>query len=215
MVLRPVLYSIVRLICYSFFRLHNGFRVVGRELLPTQRPLIIAANHVSNLDPIAVGLAFPDRLRPLAKEQLFEINGLFRWLITTLGAIPVKRTSGIASGAALKAFLELLQQGDNLMIFPEGARSADGTLQPIEAGVTLLATKVAVPIVPVYVRGTYEAMPMGSPRIGRHRITVYYGNPIMPQHHQDKPLKEARQWIRTKLQSELERLQHIASQDIG
>ncbi len=210
MFLRPVLYSIVRLFCSCYFKVHNDFMVIGKELLPAQRPLVLAANHTSNLDPIAVGLAFPDRLRPLAKEQLFEINGIFRWLITTLGAIPVKRTSGISSGAALKAFLELLQQGDNLMIFPEGARSVDGRLKQIESGVTLLATKVQVPIVPVYVHGTHEAMPVGASKIGRNKITVRYGNPIMPEDHQGKSLKEEREWIRSKLQSELERLQSLS-----
>ncbi len=205
---RTVFYWLARGVCLIALKLHNGFKVTGRELIPPDRPVIVAANHTSNLDPVVVGCAFPDRLRPLGKIELFQIHPIFTWLITTLGCIPVSRESGAAAAKALRDFLALLKNGENLMIFPEGGRSLDGRLQPLEGGVSVLSTSTDAPIVPVYIAGSYEAMPVGAAKIKTSRITVRFGNPILPlPKGQRGPLKEERERIRIALQNELARLE--------
>ncbi|MDY3868607.1 MAG: lysophospholipid acyltransferase family protein [Pyramidobacter sp.] len=209
--LRECLYWLVKNLCHLVLFLHNGLKIVGVENIPSQRPVIVAANHTSNLDPVVTGIAFPGRLRPLAKEELFEIHPIFTWLIRTLGAIPVSRATGQQAGVALKTFLSLLKDGENLMIFPEGQRSLDGKLLPIEGGITVLATKVTAPIVPLYISGTFDAMPVGSSKIKRDKITARFGTPIMPVPEAERgSLKEERERIRSALQNELARLEQLS-----
>lgn len=205
---RACLYWLTKQLCFIVLKFYNDLKVTGRDLIPTDRPVIIAANHVSNLDPIVVGCVFPGRLRPLGKEELFQINPFFTWLMNNLGVIAVSRTSEKAAAMALKKFLSLLKHGENLMIFPEGARSLDGRLKPLEGGVAVLATSVNVPVIPLYIAGTYEAMPVGSSKIKRNPITAHFGKPIMPLSREQRgSLKEERERIRITLQSELERME--------
>ena len=119
---RALLYWLAKHLCLAVLKIHNGLKVTGRELVPGERPVIVAANHVSNLDPVVVGCVFPGRLRPLGKEELFQINPFFTWLMNNLGVISVSRTTEKAAALALKKFLSLLKNGESLMIFPEGAR---------------------------------------------------------------------------------------------
>ncbi len=203
---RRVLYRVVRRLCWTYLKLHNRFRVVGKENLPSNYPVIVAANHTSNLDPVVVALAFPRRLRPLAKEELFQIHPAFTWLLDKLGALPLSRQTDAASSKALRHFMGLLDEGEELMIFPEGARSLDGRLMEIEGGAALVSVSRGVPIVPLYVAGTFEAMPVGAEAIGRHPITVYVGHMIWP----GGKGREERERVRLALQKELERLQELA-----
>ncbi len=206
--LRTILYWLAKHICYAALKLYNGIRVEGLEKIPDRSPVILAANHTSNLDPVVAGCVFPGRLRPLGKEELFEIHPVFTWLMNTLGVIPVSRESGAAAAAALKKFLGLLREGQNLMIFPEGARSLDGRLKPLEGGVAVLATGADAPIVPLYIAGTYESMPVGAKKIKRHPIIARFGDPIAPLPKESRgSLKEERERIRTELQEELRRLE--------
>ena len=209
--LRTCVYWLAKHLCLIALKLHNKLRVEGLEKIPAERPVIVAANHTSNLDPVVVGCVFPDRLRPLGKIELFQINPIFTWLMNNLGVIPVSKESGATAAAALKKFLGLLKDGESLMIFPEGARSLDGRLKPLEGGVAVLATNVAAPIVPLYVAGSFVAMPVGSKKITRHPIVARFGEPIMPlPKDQRGPLKEERERIRNTLQKELERLEEVS-----
>lgn len=205
---RKCLYWLVKNLCLAALKIYSGLRVEGLELIPGESPVILAVNHTSNLDPVVAGCVFPGRVRPLGKEQLFRMNSVFTWLMNNMGVIPVSRESGAAAAAALKKFLGLLKAGENVMIFPEGARSLDGRLKPIEGGVAVLATSANAPIVPLYVAGTYESMPVGARKIKRHPITARYGNPIFPRPKEERGnLKEERERIRAELQKELERLE--------
>ncbi len=207
-VVRTIVYYVAKALCLTALKLHNRFKVIGLEKIPPERPIIVACNHTSNLDPLVLGCAFPDRIRPLGKIELFQIHPLFTWLITTMGCLPVSRESDVAAATALKNFLALLKNGENLMIFPEGSRSYDGRLQPIEGGVCVLSTSTGAPIVPAYISGTYEAMPRDAMWIKMSRITVRWGNAIWPLPKEQRgTLKEERERIRTVLQNELARLE--------
>lgn len=176
-----IVYQIVRLSCLVFFKVHNRLSVVGLDNVPVSPPFIMAVNHCSNLDPTVVGAAFPHRLRYLAKIELFQGSKLFAWLLRTLGAIPVSRESSQSAGGALRAFLQIIEDGESALLFPEGARSLDGKLQPLEGGVALIAMKSGVPVIPIYISGTYKAMPVGSSRIGWNKISITFGEPINPK----------------------------------
>lgn len=176
--INALIYQLVRRFCFVFLKLHNRLRIAGKDKIPVERPFIMVANHCSNLDPVVLGAAFPDRLRYLAKVELFEGSRLFAWLIRTLGAIPVSRDSSLSAGGALRTFLQLLEGGESVLLFPEGARSLDGRLKDLEGGVALLAVRTGVPIVPVYISGTFEAMPVGASKIGWSSIEVRFGDPI-------------------------------------
>ena len=98
---RAALYYVVKGLCFSALKVYNRLKISGRELIPDARPVIVAANHASNLDPVVVGGVFPGRLRPLGKVQLFRINRPFTWLMNNLGVIPLDRESGASAAGRL------------------------------------------------------------------------------------------------------------------
>lgn len=205
---RDFIYTIVKGLCWGVLKVHNRVEIRGRELIPSDRPVIVAANHVSNLDPVVVGVAFPTRLRPMGKEALLHVNRFFTWLISTLGMIPVSRESGREAARALKTFLEVIRGGESLMIFPEGARSLDGKLMELEGGAAVLAVSENAPIVPLYIDGTFKAMPVGAKKIGWNKITATFGKPVYPLPvEEQKSRKEERERVRLALQNELLRLE--------
>jgi len=173
-------YHLTKLFFYLSLKIYNRLRIIGRERIPREGKVMVIANHSSNLDPIVVGVAFPGRLRYLAKSELF-LNPLLGFLIRILGAIPVSKETSQSAGTALKAFLSLLERGENILIFPEGARSFDGRLQPLEGGAALIAYKTGVPVVPAYVAGTFASMPRGSSFVRPSAISITFGEPLYPE----------------------------------
>jgi 1-acyl-sn-glycerol-3-phosphate acyltransferase len=177
MMLEKMFYFTVRAFFKLFFLLYNRLSIKWTQVLPKDVQVIVASNHSSNLDPLLVGVAFPRRLRYFAKEELFR-PFLFGRIIRALGALPVSRADNAAAAGALKAFFRLLEDGGDVLIFPEGSRSPDGTLQPLEGGVGLIAAHSGVSILPVYVRGTYKAMPTGAAWVKPTKISVTFGRLI-------------------------------------
>mgnify|MGYP000970320791 CR=1 FL=1 len=174
-----IVYFLVSWFCWGVLRIYNRMRVFGLRDFDKSRQYIVVSNHCSNLDPVVIGSTFPIRLRYLAKSELFRCPG-FSHLLLALGAIPVRKQDSQSAGATLKAFLSLLQNGESVLIFPEGGRSEDGTLKPLEGGVALIALKSRVPVLPAFVRGSFGAMPPGAPWIKPVRLSVTYGEPIDP-----------------------------------
>ncbi len=145
-------YSFLRNLCRIFYIIVFKITVIGVENIPKEKGgYIIASNHVSNNDPPVVGITFKGKYTFMAKEELFHKNPIFTWLITKLGAFPVKR--GAKDGAqAIEKALESLKNGRIFVIFPEGTRSKDGELGRAKSGVTLIAAQAKVPVVPVFIR---------------------------------------------------------------
>lgn len=145
-------YSFLRNLCRIFYIIFFKITVIGKENIPKEKSgYIIASNHVSNNDPPVVGITFKGKYTFMAKEELFHKNPIFTWLITQLGAFPVKR--GAKDGAqAIEKALESLKNGRIFVIFPEGTRSKDGELGRAKTGVTLVAAQAKVPVVPVFIR---------------------------------------------------------------
>ncbi len=176
-----MLYSICKNLLYIFFVLFCRFDIQGRECIPRRGPFILVSNHVSNLDPTAVGCACPRKLSYLAKEELFSTK-LSAAFLRRLGCIPVKRQrAGIKT---LRQCLETLRLRP-LLIFPQGRRSAD--FDAVGNGVGFLQKKTGVPVIAARVFGTDKVMPKGAllPRPAQIKVIYSLVDGILPQDTED------------------------------
>lgn len=156
------------------FRGLFGMRVIGREHLITEGPVLVASNHQSYLDPPLIGNLYQTEMVYLARKTLFK--GFFRWLYDQWNAIPVDQER--PDMASLKTIIRKLREGNRVLVFPEGSRTIDGTLGEAAPGIGLIAAKSGVPIQPVRIRGAHEALPRGKACIRLSRISVHIGPPI-------------------------------------
>ncbi|MCP5546349.1 MAG: 1-acyl-sn-glycerol-3-phosphate acyltransferase [Akkermansiaceae bacterium] len=168
------IYWIGWLLFGSAFRSLFGMRVIGREHLITEGPVLVASNHQSFLDPPLIGNLYQDQMIYLARKTLFR--GFGAWLYPKWDAIPVDQDR--PDMASLKAIIRRLREGRRVLVFPEGARTMDGKLGEAAPGIGLIAAKSGAVIQPVRISGAREALPRGSARIRLARITVAVGPPI-------------------------------------
>jgi glycerol-3-phosphate dehydrogenase (NAD(P)+) len=169
----PILYWIVRGLLQPFFHLYFRLSRIGREHVPQDGPMIIAANHRSFLDPFVIGTLVRRPVYFVAKTELFH-KPLVAWFLNSLGAFPIDR--GNADGDAMAAAREILQRGDVVVIFPEGTRIRPGALGIPKRGVGRLALETGAPVVPVAVIGT-ETVRKGW-RIRPHKVRIRCGSPL-------------------------------------
>lgn len=162
---------LLRAVLRSLFRM----QVIGQEHEPQSGPLLVVSNHWSALDPPVVGCALRRTVHFMAKEELFRIPLLRTWM-RAVGTFPVRR--GEPDRASIRTALELIRQGEAVVIFPEGTRNPLGYLRPAEPGAAFLALRARVPILPVGILGTLEAMPKGAWIPRPHRIEVRIGPPF-------------------------------------
>ncbi len=170
----------------KFFRLNGGWEVFGAENVPTEGGAIIASNHLSFLDPPAIGVAMRRRTYYFAKAELFV--PVFGAIIRKFYAFPVAR--GGADTGATKEAIRLLRAGELMVMFPEGTRSHDGELGELNLGASLLASRAGVPILPAAVRGTNTVLPVGAKFLHRGRMAVSFGPVIDSQQFGPKPRKD-------------------------
>ncbi|MEJ7806076.1 MAG: lysophospholipid acyltransferase family protein [Telluria sp.] len=144
-----------------------GLHVRHRERLPRKGPAIVAANHNSHLDILALLSLFPllsiPGVQPAAAADYFFKNAWIKWFALHLvGIVPVIR-GGLAHGDPLEACFRALEQGKVLVIFPEGTRGEPEQLADLKAGIWHLAHRFpTVPVIPVFMQGLGKAMPKGS-----------------------------------------------------
>jgi 1-acyl-sn-glycerol-3-phosphate acyltransferase len=147
--------------------------------IPSAGPLIIAANHSSNLDGMVVGSwltpALGRRIHWLGKKEMLDFPVLGR--MAARGSIhPVDRGSGDIE--AFRLARRVLDDGHVLMVFPEGTRSSTGELQEAKDGLALLALRTDAPILPVGIAGSHRVWPKGSPPHPGRRVTLRIGRPF-------------------------------------
>ena len=159
----------------SAYRSLFGLKVIGREHLVTEGPVLIAANHESFLDPPLIGTLYHDEMFYLARKSLMT-TPLLKWIYLAWNSIPVDQDR--PDMTSLKTFIKLLSSGRRVLVFPEGERSLDGVIGVAQPGVGLIAVKANVPIQPIRIEGAREALPRGSGRVRFSQISLHIGPPI-------------------------------------
>lgn len=170
-------YRICRLMCQVAFLLLFRGRVFGLRNPPRTGGVLLICNHQSFLDPVLATLALPRECHYMARDTLFQ-QPLLRKVIQYLNAFPIKRNS--ADIGAVKESLQRLKRGNALVVFPEGTRTCDGAIQPLEPGAILIARKAGAVLVPTVIVGAFECWPRISPLPLPGRVVVAYGEPIAP-----------------------------------
>jgi len=160
-----------------------GLRVEGMENLPKEGPFVLTPNHVSALDPFAAAATFPYRLLRntywAARVGLAFGNPLKRLVSRLAQAVPIDSHRVVFSSLAFGA--AVLKQQKNLVWFPEGPRSPTGKLQPFKPSIGMLLNRFRVPVVPVFIRDTHEAMLPGRAWVRPKKVTVVFGKPLDPR----------------------------------
>ncbi|MDO4178910.1 MAG: lysophospholipid acyltransferase family protein [Phascolarctobacterium sp.] len=168
--INSTIYNVSKNILKFFFKIFLRIEYHGKENVPLNGPLVLASNHISNLDPPCVGAGIDRIVRYMAKKELFVpiLGTIWRaW-----GGFPVKR--GGADRSAIKMGIDILQDGQCLAIFPEGTRSKTGKLGKAQPGALMMASKAKAPIVPACIIGS-DVFRQGKlwPK-----VIVKYGKPI-------------------------------------
>jgi len=161
-------------------------RIEGRENVPSGGCLIVS-NHVSFMDPTTVGWAVAREIYYLGRKSLFK-PPFWSWFLPICNVLPIDRDGHDIAG--LRRIIKMLKEGHAVLLFPEGTRSDDGTIQPAEPGAGLVALKAGVPILPVRVFGTYESLSRHMKGLHFHPIRVVIGKPYLPTIPEGKREKE-------------------------
>ena len=161
-----------------------GLTMRNRRRMPEDGPAVLAGNHNSNLDALAIMSLMPLRLlpklRPVAAMDYFYTSSFRGWFANNIIAIiPVKRGSGKEGGNPLKLAEEALDRGEILVIFPEGTRGEPEALQAFKKGIGHLArARPKVPVVPVFMHGLGKTLPRGSKLFVPFNCIVSIGEPL-------------------------------------
>jgi 1-acyl-sn-glycerol-3-phosphate acyltransferase len=172
------IYGFCHYLIQLFYQVCFRGDTAGLENIPARGGYIVAANHVSHLDPPIVGLHLPHQVSFFARKTLWK-PGFPSWWLDAVGTIPVDRDGGADLGA-MKRVLATLRSGKSIILFPEGTRSPDGRLRPAKPGIGMIACKSGAPVVPARIFGSFDAFGRG----GRLRlgvpVSVTYGPALPP-----------------------------------
>lgn len=164
-------------------------KVINRKNFPMNGAAILASNHLSFSDSIFLPLVAPRRITFLAKSEYFTGKGLkgliSKGFFAGVGQVPIDRSGGRASEAAVNTAVAILKSGKLLGIYPEGTRSPDGRLYRGRTGIARIALEAGVPIVPVAMIGTFEIQPPGQVRPKIKKVKIAYGEPMDFSHLKD------------------------------
>lgn len=152
-------------------------KVMGSENIDLSKNYIFVSNHVSLFDIPAVVASIPMQVRIVAKKELTKIP-LFGTSIKRGGYIIIDRGKSLEAVRSLEEASQKIRNGASVLLFPEGTRSKDGTLQPFKRGAFLLAAKSGIPIVPVTINGSYKILPKSKLRINSGEVHIIIDKPI-------------------------------------
>ena len=176
-------YKIVYWLARWFFQCFFRLRIYGIEHF-SPGAAVIVANHASFMDPAVLSISCLEEVSFLAKQSLFKVP-LLGFIIRKLNSYPVAQ--GASDAAVFRLMIELLGQGKKLLLFPEGRRSSDGQLLPLQRGLSFIVQKAGCRVIPAYIQGTFAAWPRTRkfPKLFG-KITVVFGSSIEYKELEDK-----------------------------
>ncbi len=172
---KTVGYHVVRSIVWVLWSAMFRPIIEGEHNIPATGPIVIAPVHRSNVDFAVAIFVTPRKTFFMAKDSLWKVP-ILRWLISTMGAFPVKR--GTADRDSLEKARSVLRDGQPLVLFPEGTRQSGTQIAELHMGAAFVALHTGAQIVPVGIAGTEAVMPKGARFPRPHRISIVVGPPI-------------------------------------
>jgi 1-acyl-sn-glycerol-3-phosphate acyltransferase len=151
--------------------------VIGLEHIDPKKTYIYMCNHLGSFDIFALLACLPGQFRWLAKSELFRIP-MLGWGMRAAGYISLDRSKRRSTYESMEIAAKKIREETSVVIFPEGARSFDGAMQPFMNGGFNLAIRAGVPIVPITIHGTWEIMPRTTKRVKKGNIRVVIDRPI-------------------------------------
>lgn len=151
--------------------------ISGAEKLSPDQRYIFICNHTSYLDIPCLLSVIPQPLRFLAKKSLFQVP-VFGWGLKAAGFIPIDRKNRKTAVRSFDLAAERIRKGNSILVFPEEGRASTDTMKPFKRGAFLLALRSNLPIVPLCLEGTYQALPVGRFKIRPTHVHVTVSDPI-------------------------------------
>jgi 1-acyl-sn-glycerol-3-phosphate acyltransferase len=170
-------YAVVRGLFLGLAKAYFRLEIRGAENVPPHGPFVLAPVHRSNLDFILVATVRPPRMRYMGKASIWKWGPLGKF-VSMLGAFPVHR--GTADRESLRTCMQVIENGEPLVMFPEGTRRSGVAVEDLFDGPAYVASRAGVPIVPVGIGGSDGAMPVGARFIRPHKVVLVVGEPIVP-----------------------------------
>ena len=203
-----ILYRLVRNVIVVFSKLFWRLEVVGTEHVP-DGPFILSGNHRNNVDSLVVSAVCHRRLRYMGKHTMWKyaLPGRF---FTAMGGFGVNRET--ADREALKTCVAVLDGGEPLVMFPEGTRRSGPVVEDLYDGPAFVASRAGVPILPVGIGGSEDAMPKGKAYLKPVKITMVVGEPIPAPVPEDGSTRVSRRQIHETTETLRQRLQELFDQ---
>lgn len=170
-----IIYGILWILCRSLSCLFLRYRTNGAEHIPQSGGVLIAANHASYTDIPLLGCGVRRRLFFLGRANLF-LNPVLSWMLRSIGWIPLHHTRW--DRKAFQYAVDMLKAGKTIVIFPEGTRTSDGNLQAGKPGIGMIVAEAQCPVIPVYIDGTFQVLPMGASWLRMHPVSINFGKPL-------------------------------------
>jgi 1-acyl-sn-glycerol-3-phosphate acyltransferase len=208
-------YRLIRFVLYIIYRVCFRFRYYGSENVPQpsdRRGVILAPNHASYLDPPILGISLKRRVTYLAKEYLFR-HSFVGFVLRNIGAFPIKSDTG-NDLKSIRDLIRILKQGHCVTVFPEGTRSETGEMKAAEGGIGFLAMKSGAWVVPVYIEGSYAAMPKGMKGFKCSPIRAFFGEAFIPAENKAWEAMEDYQAVSDKIMKDIRALKEKAERKV-
>jgi 1-acyl-sn-glycerol-3-phosphate acyltransferase len=161
------------LLAISFIKV----KIAGVENIKDNQNYIYISNHSSLFDILITLAAIPSNIRFVAKKQIFNVP-LFGWAMRVAGYISVDRSRSVKAMRSIEAAAAKIRSGLSVIMFAEGTRSKDGSIQPFKRGPFLLAAKTNVPIIPVTINGAERVLPKDTLRLSGGKVEIVFGEQI-------------------------------------
>jgi 1-acyl-sn-glycerol-3-phosphate acyltransferase len=168
-------YGTLRLLGLGLAKAWFRVEIVGRERVPAHGPFVLAPVHRSNIDFLLASFVVPRRMRYMGKASIWKWNAPGRFF-SMLGAFPVRR--GSADRESLRTCIRVIENGEPLVMFPEGTRQTGAQVHELYDGAAYVAARTGVPLVPVGIGGSEAAMPHGAKFIKPRKVAIVVGDPI-------------------------------------